>query len=248
MQEYLPLILLFVFFVLPLIERVLKGGRQQPPEQGPPARRRPQVERQETPELQAPRGDGLLPERRPEPESSDAAADMIPDDLWEILTGERRTTRPAPPPAPVEAEPELWDGPGEADPAAWEFDDEATPEPYIDEVEVHERDRVHREHEAAAARTDALLTERERGAHTAERAPVRAAPRLKVFDVSQGQTAAERRAAFHRRIDVPTPPPAPRRAGRLGALAGLGAADMRRAIVLREVLGPPASLDPDRSL
>jgi hypothetical protein len=239
-SEYLPLILFFVFFVLPILERVLKGGKQPPPD-GPPEQQLPRRQRpgargrgevederagirtQELPH-------GRAPGHTPAEASSDPAADMIPDDLWEILTGERRT-RPTPP-APVEHEREVW-----------EVDDEAEEETYVGEVEAFEQARVHLEHREDEARRDALQLDRELAVNTAERAPVHEAPKLRIFDASQVPTTAQRHAAFHRRIDAAVPAPRKRRPPTLGRIAGLGSYELRRAVVLREVLGPPKALE-----
>jgi hypothetical protein len=85
------LIFIIIIILAPLIEKLLKAGRQQPPpppgsrqqqRMPPPQRPRPELQRR------APAGD------REEGESS--AADMVPDDLWAILTGQQRP-RPEPP-------------------------------------------------------------------------------------------------------------------------------------------------------
>jgi len=104
-----PAILIIIaFIVLPLIERLLKAGKQnqQPPsqQQRMPQRPRPRLPREERPE-EWEQDEAGQPESQPVRHRAetrdDAAAEMLPDDLWEILTGERRTPqRPTPQRAP----------------------------------------------------------------------------------------------------------------------------------------------------
>jgi hypothetical protein len=86
------ILLIIVFIVAPLIERLLKAGKgaEQPPEQGP-QQRMPQ----QRPSQPFPNRETQQAQRRQESASAedDAAAAMLPDDLWEILTGERRPPR-----------------------------------------------------------------------------------------------------------------------------------------------------------
>jgi hypothetical protein len=98
------ILLIIVFIVAPLIERLLRAGKQnqQPP---PPQQRLPQRPGQRLPRERFPEEWEQDEPEQPEPQPvrhraetrDDAAAEMLPDDLWEILTGERRTPqRPAP--------------------------------------------------------------------------------------------------------------------------------------------------------
>ena len=102
------ILLIIVFIVAPLIERLLRAGKQnqQPPsqQQRMPQRPRPRLPREERPE-EWEQDEAGQPESQPvrhRAETRDeAAAEMLPDDLWEILTGERRTPqRPTPRRAP----------------------------------------------------------------------------------------------------------------------------------------------------
>jgi hypothetical protein len=117
------LLLLIVFILAPLLEKLLGGRGQQPPEQGPPGRKPGQpLPGQRLPGQQPPpmpRGEREIEEVpfRSVPaghtEEDEAAAGMLPDDLWEILTGEKRPpARSGPrqdaeaaPPVPVPAPP-----------------------------------------------------------------------------------------------------------------------------------------------
>lgn len=104
------ILLIIVFIVAPLIERLLKAGKQnqQPPPRMPQGQR-PQLPREELPE-EWEQEEAWQPE--PEPvrhraeTRDDPAAEMLPDDLWEILTGERRPPqRPTQQRPPEEATP-----------------------------------------------------------------------------------------------------------------------------------------------
>lgn len=204
--------LVFLLFVLwPLLARLLKGG------QGTQAPGRPRQGHRPAQGPGRPAGPpaGERPARR-EPVS---AADMIPDDLWEILTGERR--RPAPvsaPPAPVEAR---------------KVEDAALPEVREDEPEP-----------VPVEGEDAWEPVRPRPL------PPRPAPRPEVSLEAEPvivsleesvQSVEARHAAFHARIGAaPRPRPRRRRALRLN----LGDMDeVRRMVVLGEVLGPPKALE-----
>jgi hypothetical protein len=106
------ILLIIVFIVAPLIERLLKAGKQNP-QLPPPQQRIPQRPRQRLPHEQQPeeweqdeqeqQAGGYRAESRGDP-----AAEMLPDDLWEILTGERRP-RPGPRPAPGASLPREFD-------------------------------------------------------------------------------------------------------------------------------------------
>ena len=125
-------ILLIIFsFIARAVGEALKGGKKPPGEQQGPRVPPRRVERRPLPgsppqqqrpgRLQpAPRGERLEPqprsraagmrdrtlprvETRPAP-APEQASDMIPAELWEILTGQRRPPAPAPRPAPDEAD------------------------------------------------------------------------------------------------------------------------------------------------
>ncbi len=108
MEDYIGAIIVFVIFVLgPLLEQI-KKKRQGPPTQRPP-QQRPLPRPFESSRL--PEATRAQPARAPVPVAAGqrtaetTAADMLPDDLWEILTGQPKP-RPMPPRAP---EPEFED-------------------------------------------------------------------------------------------------------------------------------------------
>lgn len=203
--------LLFLLFVLwPILAGILRRRQgTQPPgggRGGPRAGQRPaSAGRPRT-------------EEEPQTAAPVSAADMIPDELWEILTGERR--RPAPmgaPRLPVPAEEEEEEAPRRM---AWEEEDQA-----------EEEDGTEEEWEPVVP---------------ARRAP-RPAVSLEVDPVivsleESVPSTEERHAAFHARVDAPARKGRPRRRRRLRL--NLGDPDeLRRMMVLREVLGPPKALE-----
>jgi hypothetical protein len=240
------IILFFVFFVLPLIERALKKG--QPPKQ-PPQRPRELEESEDTAHALPP--SARTGRREPSQEtgaSSDPAADMIPDDLWEILTGEKRRRPTASQRAP-EVEPDRgdWFGGFEIetrdDETALEgeqvYDTEVADEIAASEIAADE--------DAAA---ELLREERERAVHTAERAPERmpsdvvlSAPRTHGMPAPRPlapATAARIRevlpADVHYAQMVPT-------GVRMAIFGGMDRAAIRRAFILKEILDRPRGLE-----
>jgi hypothetical protein len=90
------ILLLILFILAPLLEKLLKAGRPKEP---------PEEQQQPRPRMQQ----RSLPgeERTRAGADDETAAGVLPDDLWEILTGERRpprepdVPRPEPRPEPV---------------------------------------------------------------------------------------------------------------------------------------------------
>jgi hypothetical protein len=223
------LIFLFIFFVLPLLQRILGGGKQQqppggrpgqrPPARVPPPQRRPLPDaRERTPTATQP-----SPASRPSAETSDAdrAAQLIPAELWEILTGERRMPAPQRPVPP-------------------------TPSPEADLDEELAQDE-----EAAAARSAVdedraaaeLLRRRERDTER-DRLVVRAPVQIVSLETEPLAEPA-RHAAFHREVaTLPAAVVARQTRPRPALLPSLdNRTDLMRAIVLQEVLGRPKGLD-----
>jgi hypothetical protein len=106
------LLLIILFIVAPLLERLLKAGQQPPEQGGPQVPRRPgqPLPRQQPRRMPTADGEEELPFRSVpagHERDEEAAAGMLPDDLWEILTGEKRPQppreAPAEPPRPAPA-------------------------------------------------------------------------------------------------------------------------------------------------
>ncbi len=136
------------------------------------------------------------------------AADMIPQDLWEILTGERRARPPEPEPEPAWDETPAWGGE-----TAWDVE-AASEEPVPAggyEVASWEEPPPHEPPIVVSLETPPPPPER-------------------------------RHRIFHERLDATAPPR--RRARRVASFRGLGGrSSLRRAVVLREILGPPKGLE-----
>ncbi|MGH7477435.1 MAG: hypothetical protein ACRELD_14300, partial [Longimicrobiales bacterium] len=151
-----------------------------------------------------------------------SAADMGPDDLWELLTGERRRRAPEPRPAPepprrVPAKVALPRAP------------EAEPEPSYNDVAI---DELQYDQDRRLARSEARSLE----AITPPEYP-------EIVSLETEPLPAERRhTLFHERLDASALEV--QRATPLTVHLGLDSArDVRRAFVLREILGPPRALD-----
>ena len=231
MEDFFWVMVVIFFVVAPMIEKILKRRtRGQPPAGGLPQQRRP------LPRPQAERDRAALDAQASRAESRTAAAGMLPAELWEVLTGQRPMPLP-PAPGREEAgrvEERSYEGPGyeETD------DDErlaaAAPPPA----------RVERRDEEAVAGD--LLRKRQREQIAARY--VEHKPPAVVSLESAPRPARQRHAAFHARVDpapaLAPPPRVPRAADAIAPL--LQRADrneIRRAILMREVLGPPRGLE-----
>jgi hypothetical protein len=235
MPDNLYFLLLFFFFVvIPILERVFGKGRQQAPPPPQPRREAPPEEWQQERE---PRGQPRALDRPPYRDESagvgahtdqDApAADMVPDDLWEILTGEKRQRPAQGAPRP---EPE-WEPDPETGWGAWEVETEEAEAP----VDVFDR-----EIGGEGEQVERLRQAREDQVHTAERAlpharaievPAEITPAIRSRGGRAGALADEElrlRQARPRRE-------APRLAGYLP--------EFQRAFVLSEIFGKPKGLE-----
>ncbi|HSJ24909.1 MAG TPA: hypothetical protein VK929_09595 [Longimicrobiales bacterium] len=276
------LLLIIVFILAPLLERLLGLGRgqQQPPQQGPrPGQRRPGQPGTPQPQRRAPApiDDEEVPFRSVpaghDSTSDDAAAGMLPDDLWEILTGEKRpTTRggkepvdaaPPPPVTPVPAP----RGPDAAQRRDQKFrleqQRDAERRAEAQRAAERERERIRnrpagapreRRPQPAEMRTpvppQASRQRRPAGPPPSDadrlvrKVPVRAA-RVAISQDEIILGAEERHDRFHERID--------REAAEAAEAAAAAAAPqvelfedrqaLRRAIIVSEVLGRPRGLD-----
>ena len=106
MDDLFPLLMLLVFVLGPIIEGLKRKNRQNPP---PPTQRRmpPRAPERQLPRQQQP---SRMEEVSTRPRE-ETAAGMVPEDLWEILTGQKRppvltTPQPAP---PAERKRQQWD-------------------------------------------------------------------------------------------------------------------------------------------
>ncbi|HSK17676.1 MAG TPA: hypothetical protein VK912_00945 [Longimicrobiales bacterium] len=220
------LLILIVFVVAPLIEKLLKAGKgaQQPPEQRPQQRIPPQ---QRVPQ---PRPQARLPQQHREERagrSDEAAADMLPDDLWEILTGERRTPR-APAPAP-EVEPQDIEE---------RYPVEAYPDESLSLEEAALEQPSPRGWPSRLPEDTAVVLSPE----AYERPlPERDVPRVVSLEELEFDTE-KRHDRFHKRLDTLKPAARVRRPAP-SLYRFTNDEDVRRAIVMSEILGPPKGLE-----
>lgn len=208
-MELFEILFILFFILIPIINGISKRrqrrGESEDIQLPGDARERPRMEPREEP---------------PEPAE---AADMVPDDLWEILTGERRergaTPRPTERPTEPEPEPE-WEPVGPSE--------EWTPEsPWQAEEQPREQERF----EPAPWIEDSPLDRRVE--LPAQQEP---APRV-------AQYGREDRGARRIRIAAQDALAAPRPRGVSPLIRALRRPDgLRQAMVLRDILGPPKGL------
>lgn len=222
-------LLVFIFFVLaPILERVLKGGKRPPPptqrQRRPPQQRRLPQQRPQLPEPQG---------RQPQRTGNETATDILPPELWELLTGQKSPAR-VPPPSPEAPRRETqWDE--EAD---HEEEERALASSNLPAPIAYDEDK-----EAAE-----LLARRQRAA---DRPVDRSAPVVVSMETAPLPAAARHRE-FHRKIDkvdAKKVAPAmeavqPARNIIADVLRDGSSVDIRRAILMKEVLGPPKGLEP----
>lgn len=237
--------LFLIFIVIALIARGIEAmtkGEKGKQQRRPQSRPRPEYERPHgtthglpDPGAQRPPSPSSGPrDGVPRDATEDAAAEMIPDELWEILTGRPKPQRfPQQQPVPRRLPEPIWDE--EAD----RSEAESTAEVVLrSEVDEYEQRRLLEESQRERERRD-LMERRARGreANSVANAPV-------VVSLEEDvPTAAVRHAAFHARLDAAPRVARPARVHR-GSRAWLFAGDdLKRAIVLQEVLGPPKGLE-----
>ena len=212
-------VVIFFFIVLPIIQRVLGVGKhgQPPTTRRPPPRRLPDAHRlPETPRRQVP-PPTAEPARRSETEM-DPAAEMIPAELWEILTGQRRPPVVLPP----------------------------SPEPDVDEELAEDEEAVFRPAPASEDRAIEDLMRRRDAELARDRAVDHTPPRVVTLETEPLPEPA-RHAAFHAQMERTRPLQAVAVAQRptRHSLSTLlrSRSDLRRSIIIQEVLGPPKGLE-----
>ena len=203
--------LLFVvlFLLVPLFEGIMKKKRQN---QEPPL-----------PEEPKPDHEADRPAAARQPVDDGPASEMLPDDLWAVLTGEQRERAPvevADREVPAREE----DGAPWSDRPAWGTDSRSDAEPEPGEVGWHEIGE-----EEAAVREPVSLEYEGPEAYTLETPP---------------PPPEARHAAFHRRLTETAEPrkPVVRRSRNLvRELQTRGG--LRQGILLSEILAPPKGLE-----
>ena len=213
MDDLFPILMFLIFVLGPIIEG-LRKKKQQPPQQ-PPRRQVPppaQTQRSRTEEVSS------------RPRAEENASTMVPDDLWEILTGQKRMplpSGPAPTPSP-EAEKKRPSWEVVYDPELEEDEEQVEESVALEDVNVETR----------RARVEAQSLE------TYERHP---APVIVSLE-DNIPTTAQRHAAFHKRVTAAAVEPAA--APRRKPLFDLrNRSELQRAFLLQEVLGRPKGLE-----
>lgn len=214
------ILLLLFFFGIPLLEGILRK-KQPPPGGGQPPRpgQSGHLPRDRTPEAG--------PAQRPETQArggtspGDSASEMVPDELWELLTGQRRDT----------GTPTM--EPGEAEGAErWRETEEA-----IEQAEIG-GDPVSERWEPAIDEFEPVEAKYEREPETLEYV----GPEAYTLELPL-KSEAVRHREFHDTLDaLPPPPGSRRRRGTRLQEALRSSGGLRQAMLLREVLGPPKGL------
>jgi hypothetical protein len=235
--ELFEILFILFFILIPIFEGLRKSRQRQGAEREAEAAGEPEDRPMLEPrpsgrsggEVRRPTTSAPLPPQRPEPAAGEAS-DMVPDDLWEILTGEKRA-RPVPEPMP----PEEWDerpvlGEPESRPW-WEEDPEAeAPEPDLEPV-MEERFEPAPWHEEPELEPESpplpVETSSEIYTPLPRREPRPSPPR-------------QRRPSL-REIGAEPAPPVREPSALTRALSTR--AGLRQAVILREVLGRPKGLD-----
>ena len=222
MDEIFPLLLFLIFVLGPIIEGLKRKNKDQqpprPPQQRLPQQRQP-PERSRVEEIST---------RKPADES---AAGMVPDDLWEMLTGQKRVPAPARPP-------ERWEPDDHVD--SWEegYEDE---EDAADEEQEYEReaDAIYRRAQAE----DAALQARRMRTEAVSLETLERHEQPVVISLEDDVVNARRRhAVFHEKIARPVP--VVERKHHVRFALGLHDPDgLRKAMLLRTIIGPPKALE-----
>lgn len=230
------LLIIVIFIVGPIIEKAMRGGAARPPQQGQPLPgQRPPPRRVQQRHPQIP-----VPESREEGGAQEDATDILPSDLWEMLTGQRPSstggmrTGPAPTPArPAPQRPPPRSRPGSTPQTEWEQSriESATPPPA-----TLRDDR---------AEADALIRERNRV--EVERRTLHRG-RMETVSLETAVPAQRvRHEAFHKRLDAKARGDVAivdKPAGARLRMDHLDRSDLQRAVLLKEILGAPKGLDP----
>jgi hypothetical protein len=231
------LLIIVIFIIGPIIEKAMKGGAAQRPQQGQPLpgqRPPPRRVQQRFPQIPAPEpveGGG----------AHEDATDILPADLWEMLTGQRPSStgpmRTGPAPTPERPAPER--PPPErvgrlTRTTDWEQSRAASATPPPEKLRD---DR---------AEADALIRERSR-VEAERRALHRGPPEIVSLETPVASQRV-RHEAFHKRLDAKgggETAKVDKPAGARLRMDHLAMSELQRAVLLREILGKPKALDPE---
>jgi hypothetical protein len=207
--DLFEILLIAVFLVFPLLEHLLKRGKGKG-----------QLPQSELPS----EGDGS---EAAEPEDARvSAADMLPDDLWAVLTGESRGRSGGVATAKTEPVDE-----SSLDPAPWSDDEVGSASGPWDESSSWEQGMARE-----PAPEPVSLEYRGPEAYSLEDVDIEPVSLERPLP-----TPEARHRAFHKLVDRP---PGRRRRRRSPLVRALANPDsVRQAVVLSEILGPPKGLD-----
>ncbi len=212
MEDIFPILLFIIFFLVPLLEGLKKKKQQPPP---PPQQRR----------MPQPPVSSRTEEVSTRPREQESAATMVPDDLWEILTGQKRPpvlTTPQPEPVPAEKPRPAWDVVYDPELDGEEEEAEATAEPVPWEdvfVEARRKPRERISLETLEPEPEPVIISLE------ENVP----------------TVAQRHAAFHEKVSAKPQPSEITRPRR--RIEFRNRSELQRAVLMMEILGPPKGLE-----
>ena len=228
-MDFFEVLIILAFIFLPLLDGIFKrrraGQEEDAPIRGP---HRPERERVGHGAGASSAGGRAGTGRTPEEEvDAGPAADMIPADLWEVLTGERRSTPPSEEPS-------------------WQDDEEpwmqAPAEEVPDELDVGDDESFPwaREHDDVQDLKDLPDLEPEA---TETVAPHHGIPQVVSLETPPPPPEVRHRR-FHEKYDTAPLPAAPVPPGGLvGDLrSGLRGQGLRRTVILAEILGPPKGM------
>lgn len=222
-MDFFEVLIILAFIFLPLLDGILKsrraGQQEDVPIKTPPERERERVGHGAG--AGSPGGMSGTARTPDEPVDAGPAADMIPADLWEVLTGERRSEPKAPEPSWQEDEEEPWlrapaeelpdelgSGEGELSPWAREYED-------LEDAEPESLEPV---------------------------SPHHGYPEVVSLEAPPPPPEVRHRR-FHERYDSEPVAPAPAGGDFVRDLrSGLRGQGLRRSVILAEVLGPPKGL------
>lgn len=218
MDNLFTVFLLLVFVLGPVLEGLKKKEQERQRQQRPPAPpepvQRPEpIQRSSTEEISA--------------KPRDAAAAMIPDDLWQILTGEQRPAPKVPAPLPPASKKRPWDV-VYIPPEDTGEEEAASREDVSVEMRRSSRDAVAREHAVRHKPVEAMSLEVTEAKIVSLETPL--------------PTAAARHTAFHQKLDA-APAAAAAAPGRKRVLGLVTRSELQRAFVLQEILGKPRGLE-----
>jgi len=218
MDELFPLLMFLIFVLGPILEGIKRKNKRPP--QPPQQRRTPQPP--QPPQRQVP----AEPSRTEEISSrrnEESAAGMVPNDLWEILTGQKPlppVPTPSRPPAPVATKPQ---------PQGVVFDPD-------------EEDEESGSAEAAPLEQVKVDTRRDRGvAQSLERMERHPVPVVVSLE-DNIPTTRQRHDAFHKKVAGPVAVPKAKPPSR-PVLNLKNRSELQRAILTHEILGKPKGLE-----